>query len=161
MSINYTYDFEIGEYVYLIGVVSSLVCPRPNEGEMYSDFLKRVAGLEFVSDEPIRIMGIKIDRKDKPWYLLGGPAKHDGSRLFRDKKAATLTCQMHNMTDTKNILDGMEMVNRKMPEEFEAAAPYCHFRKMHPQNDSNYMEKTTDWYWECSVCGHAKPEKPK
>lgn len=49
------------------------------------------------------------------------------------------------------LMDGMEMVNRDMDKQINAAAPMCHFKKM------NYEEGESGETWfECSVCGNTR-----
>ena len=62
---------------------------------------------------------------------------------------------MINQSEFNKIAHGMDEVNNEMAKKIEAAAPVCHFKKMHlEQSDS--VDGHYDEWWECSVCGHTK-----
>ena len=59
-----------------------------------------------------------------------------------------------------NLVDGLELVNRKMHEEEDKIAPMCHFRPMLKEQSDSIDGYYTEW-WECSVCGHTKDIKER
>lgn len=57
--------------------------------------------------------------------------------------------------EVNEIMAGMEQVYRNEEERLKALAPRCHFKPMF-LDSADSSDYHTEYWWECSVCGHTK-----
>lgn len=55
------------------------------------------------------------------------------------------------------IMAGMDRLLREEHQRLTQKAPRCHFRAMY-LDTGDISDYHTESWWECSVCGHTKPE---